>query len=172
MESHKIDAYVVERINLESVLFYFSMKSQFLFWIKEQTKKSFRIRAEVCTNWVWIKARINVPLGTTNFSNLVKPQTDCPDLSRSNGKLKRKYKFDRDLLKDLKIKITGQDGSDCFGTAEIINSGKAKSDLDLFENAFHQSENIIQLVEEYNATVQDSDEWSDSSDSDSINSIK
>ena len=75
-------------------------------------------------------------------------------------------------MKDLKLKITGQDGSECFGTAEIINFGKAKSDLELFENAFHQSENIIQLVEEYNATLLDSDEWSDSSDSDSINSIK
>ena len=67
MESHKIDAYVVERINLESVLFYFSMKSQFLFWIKEQTKKSFRIRAEVCTNCVWIKLEINVPFGISSI---------------------------------------------------------------------------------------------------------
>ena len=49
MESLKIDAYVVERINLESVLYYFSMKSQFLFWIKEQTKKSSHIRTEITT---------------------------------------------------------------------------------------------------------------------------
>ena len=75
-------------------------------------------------------------------------------------------------MKDIKIKITGQDGSDYFGTAKIINSGKAKSDLEMFENAFHQSENILHLVEEYNATVHDSDKWSDSTDTDSINSIK
>jgi len=86
------------------------------------------------------------------------PQTDCPDLSRSNGKLKRKYKFDRELLKYLKIKIAGHDDKDCFGTAEIINFGKIKSDLEMFEAAFHQSEIIVDLIEEYKANVQDSDE--------------
>ena len=98
--------------------------------------------------------------------NLEKPQTNCPDLSRSNGKLKRKYKFDRELLKSLKIKMTGQDGKDCFGTAEIVNSGRIKSDLELFEDAFKHSEMIYQLTQEYKAAAHDSDEWSDSSDSD------
>ena len=100
------------------------------------------------------------------MTNLKKPQTDCPDLSRSNGKLKRKYKFDRELLKSLKIKTIGQDGKDCFGTAEILNSGRIKSDLELFEDAFHQSEIIHHLIQEYKAAAHDSDEWSDSSDSD------
>ena len=89
--------------------------------------------------------------------NLEKPQTDCPDLSRSNGKLKRKYKFDRELLKSLRIKMTGQDGKNCFGTAEIVNSWRMKSDLELFEDAFHQSEMIHHLIKEYKAAAHDSD---------------
>ena len=80
--------------------------------------------------------------------NLEKPHTACPDLSRSNGKLKRKYKFDRELLKSLKIKMTGQDGKNCFRTAEIVNSGTIKSDLELFEDAFNQSELIDHLIRE------------------------
>ena len=116
-----------------------------------------------------VRTHICLCQNLNEFSNLIKPQTDCPDLSRSNGKLKRKYKFDRELLKYLKIKIAGHDDKDCFGTAEIINFGKIKSDLEMFEAAFHQSEIIVDLIEEYKANVQDSDEWSDSSDSDSIN---
>ena len=106
----------------------------------------------------------------TQLLSLEKPQTDCPDLSRSNGKLKRKYKFDRELLKSLKIKMTGQDGKDCFGTAEILNSARVKSDLELFEDAFRQSEVICHLVQEYKTAANNSDEWTDSSDSDSIKS--
>lgn len=70
------------------------------------------------------------------------------------------------MLKSLKIKTIGQDGKDGFGTAEILNSGRIKSDLELFEDAFHQSEMIHHLIQEYKAAIQDSDEWSDSSDSD------
>ena len=61
--------------------------------------------------------------------------------------------------------MTGQDGKDCFGTAEIVNAGRIKPDLELFEDAFKQSEIIHHLIQEYKAAVQDSDEWSDSSDS-------
>ena len=71
MESLKIDAYVVKRINLESVLYYFSMKSQFLFWIREQTKKSSHIRTEVTTYRVRIEAWINVPLRTSTMTYVI-----------------------------------------------------------------------------------------------------
>merc|ERR1719259_1624387 len=89
------------------------------------------------------RIRVGKNSGPLLTKSLKKPQTDCPDLSRSNGKLKRKYKFDRELLKSLKIKTMGQDGKDCFGTAEIVNSGRIKSDLELFEDAFYQLEKIV-----------------------------
>ena len=62
--------------------------------------------------------------------------------------------------------MTGQDGKDCFGTAEILNSGRIKTDLELFEDAFKQSDMIQHLIQEYKTAAHDSEEWSDSSDSD------
>ena len=61
--------------------------------------------------------------------------------------------------------MTAENGKDCFGTAEIINAGKIKSDLEMFEDAFNQSETIPRLIQEYKTAAHDSDEWS-TSDSD------
>ena len=62
--------------------------------------------------------------------------------------------------------MTHQEKADCFGTCEIVDFGKVKTDLELFNDAFSKSETVKKLIrEDMIAQASDSDEWSNSSGS-------